>query len=95
MTAYATPTNILQSRTATAYHTAAAITVSDTAQDPAGPFSALWVGAAGNVKLTTRNGNTVTLIGVPAGTLLPISCQGVWSTGTTVSTPNTNIVGLA
>lgn len=71
-----------------------AITVHDTTADPNGPFRALWVGAAGNVKVTTYDGTAITLIGVPAGTLLPIAVLKVFSTGTTVSTPNTNITGL-
>lgn len=95
MTAFAAPTNILPAKVAACYEKGAAVTVSDTVQDPNGPFSALWVGAAGTVKLQTRNNDTLTLVGVPAGTLLPIACQAVWSTGTTVATPNTNIVGLA
>jgi len=45
----------------------------------------LWVGGAGNVKLITRGGETVTFSGVPAGTFLPIECTGVESTGTTAT----------
>lgn len=70
-----------------------AITASDTTNDPNGPFRALWVGASGNVKLTTIGGTAITLIGVPIG-LLPIACRFVWDTGTTVPDKNTNIVGL-
>ncbi len=72
----------------------AAVTVSDSVADPNGPFRGLWVGAAGNVKVTTRGGSTFTLVGVAAGTLLPIAVSRVWSIGTSVATPNTNIVGL-
>ena len=72
----------------------AAVTVADTGTDTNGPFRALWVGAAGNVKVTTRDGSTFTLVGVAAGTLIPVAASLVWSTGTTVATPNTNIVGL-
>lgn len=70
-----------------------AITVSDDTNDPNGPFRALWVGVAGNVKLTTIGGTAITLTNVPVG-ILPVGCRYVWSTGTTVTTPNTNIVGL-
>lgn len=94
MANYSTPANLLNGPLRTVYQRGSAVTVSDTAQDPNGPFAALWVGAAGTVVLVTRNNDTLTLVGVPAGTLLPIACQGVKSTGTTVTTPNTNIVGL-
>jgi len=95
MTAYAAPSNILVSKgPATVYQRGSAVTVSDTTQDPNGPFDALWVGSAGTVVVVTKNNDVLTLPGVPAGTLLPISCQGVKSTGTTVTSPNTNIIGL-
>lgn len=48
------------------------------------------VGAAGNVKITTVGGSTVTLTGVAAGVPLPISVSRIWSTGTTA----TGIVAL-
>lgn len=74
---------------------AAAVTVSDDTADAAGPFhKGLWVGAAGAVKLQTLAGSAVTFVGVPAGTWLRVACSRVWSTGTTVATPNTNIIGL-
>lgn len=77
---------------------AKAVTVSDTTIDPnlyGSCFRGLWVGAAGNVKVTTLDGDEATFIGVAAGTLIPIACTRVWSTGTTVATPNTNILGLS
>jgi hypothetical protein len=47
---------------------------------------ALWVGGAGNVAVVFRNTATaVTLVGVPAGTLLPTSVVKVMSTNTTAS----------
>lgn len=70
-----------------------AITVSDTTNDPNGPFKALWIGVTGNVKVTTIAGNAITMTNVPVG-ILPVACRFVWSTGTTVTTPNTNIIGL-
>lgn len=54
-------------------------------------FRGLWVGGAGNVAIKGINGNTaVTLVGVPAGTLLPVAVSRVMATNTTA----TNIVGL-
>lgn len=67
--------------------TAQAITKSDT--DP-NVFCQLYVGGAGDVKVVTENGDTVTFSAVPVGTILPIRVKQVLSTGTTA----TNIVGL-
>lgn len=46
---------------------------------------ALWVGGAGNIKVTTTGEDTFLLSGIPAGTLLPIRCSRVWSTTTTAT----------
>lgn len=46
---------------------------------------ALWVGGAGNVKVTMENGDFVTFSGVAAGTLLPLRVRLVFSTGTTAT----------
>lgn len=71
---------------------AVAVTVSDTVADPNGPFYSLYVGvAAGAIKLTTLDGNDVTLTAVPLG-ILKIGCSRVWSTGTT--TTAALIIGL-
>lgn len=51
---------------------------------------AIWVGGAGNLSVVTRGGDTITLVGVPAGTLLPIRATRIRSTGTTA----TNILAL-
>ena len=67
--------------------TAAAITPSDTAPNV---FSRLYVGGAGNLKITTENGDAVTFSAVPVGTVLPIRTSLVWATGTTA----TLIIGL-
>lgn len=48
---------------------AAAVTPSDSTPLD---FRALWVGGAGNVAVTTRNGEDVTFSAVPAGSVLPI-----------------------
>lgn len=45
----------------------------------------LWVGGAGNVAVITADGDTVTIVGVPAGTLLPIMVSRVLSTNTTAT----------
>jgi hypothetical protein len=69
---------------------AAAVTPSNSAAiTPAA--RALYVGGAGDVKVTTTAGDTVTFVGVPAGTILPVQCSLVWSTGTTA----TGIVALS
>lgn len=73
---------------------AAAVTVSDSTDLTLAPCRALWIGAAGNVSVVMADDTTITFTGVNAGTLLPISVKRVRSTGTTVSTPNTNIVAL-
>lgn len=46
---------------------------------------ALWVGGAGAVSLITSGGDTITLTGVPAGTLLWVRATRVRSTGTTAT----------
>lgn len=52
---------------------------------------AIWVGGAGNVAIVARDDSSaVTVVGVAAGTLLPIMCKKVMSTNTTA----TNIIGL-
>jgi len=51
---------------------------------------ALYIGGAGNVTVITIKGTTVAFVAVPAGTILPIRCKIVKSTGTTA----TSIVAL-
>lgn len=46
---------------------------------------ALWVGGAGNVRVTTVGGEDVLFSGVPAGTVLPVSVKRVWATNTTAT----------
>lgn len=70
-------------------NTAQSITPADS--DLAVPVEALWVGGAGNIKITTLDGSVATLSGVVAGSLLPIAVKRVWSTDTTA----TLIVGLS
>ncbi len=45
----------------------------------------LYVGGAGDVKVTMVGGQTVTFVGVPAGTFMPIQVKRVWSTGTSAT----------
>lgn len=58
---------------------AVAVTTSDTATfNP----SVLYVGGAGNLKVTTAQGTDVTFPSVPAGFVLPVQVIRVWATGT-------------
>lgn len=66
---------------AVTYEGMAAVTASDTAADPAGPFAALYFGATGTIKITTVTGLTVSGIPVVAGTTLHIATQRVWTGG--------------
>jgi hypothetical protein len=50
-----------------------------------GPFNALYVGGAGNVAVTTINGQVVTFTAVPVGTILPIRGTKVMATNTTAT----------
>jgi hypothetical protein len=51
---------------------------------------ALYIGTAGNVKVTTAGGDTVTFLSAAAGSILPVRVQRVFSTGTT----STNIMAI-
>lgn len=50
---------------------------------------ALYVGTTGDVALVTSRDTTLTFIGVPAGTVLPIRCKKVLA-----ATTASNILGL-
>ena len=63
---------------------AAAVTLSDTV-DLAFASKRLWVGTAGNVKINTVGGETVTYNSVPAGTYLQVRATRVYATGTTAT----------
>jgi hypothetical protein len=71
---------------------ARAVTVSDTVNMPTP--AVIYVGAAGNVKVTTAQGDDVTFVGLLAGQVIPVQVIRVWSTGTTVTTPNTNLIAI-
>jgi len=49
----------------------------------------LYIGAAGDVTVTTEGGDTVTFLNVPSGFILPVKCIKVW-----ISTTATGIVAL-
>lgn len=63
--------------------TGVAVTPSDSTV--LGATRALWVGGAGNVAVTFYKGGTVTFVGVPAGTMLPVVVSQVMSTNTTAT----------
>ena len=77
---------------------AAAVTPSDTVtipsvstQDGKGNNGCLlYVGVAGDVKVTTAGGDDVTFTGILAGSFIPVQVLKVFATGTTA----TNIVAL-
>lgn len=54
----------------------------DDAVDVDNPGFGLWVGVAGNVKITTQDDSTFTLPNVAAGFWHPQSVKRVWATGT-------------
>ena len=68
---------------------AAAVTLHDS-NTLTPPSRALYVGGAGNLKVTLAGGTTVTFSSVPAGTVLPVRASVCWSTGSTAS----NVVSL-
>ena len=61
-----------------------AITTSDTVNLQ--NVAIVYVGGAGNIKVTTANGDVVTFNGLNAGTVLPVQVLRVWATGTTATT---------
>lgn len=62
---------------------AVAVSPSDTV-NLANP-SVIYVGDAGDVKVTTAQGDVVTFYGVPAGGVIPVQVLRVWNTGTTAT----------
>ncbi len=45
----------------------------------------LYIGGAGNVAVTMKDGSTATFTAPPVGTILPIQCTKVMATGTTAT----------
>lgn len=68
---------------------AAAVTPNDSA-DLGFVTRAVWVGGAGTLNVVMADGQTVPIVGILAGTLLPIRVARVLNTSTTA----TNIVAL-
>jgi len=62
---------------------AATFTASDSVNLPTP--SVIYVGGAGNVKVTTAQGDEVTFSGLAAGQVIPVQVIRVWSTGTTAT----------
>ena len=70
-------------------HSALAVTPSDSTVLPT--TRGLWVGVAGNVAVVMSDDqNSITFVGVPAGSILPIQVTKVLATGTTA----TDIIAL-
>jgi hypothetical protein len=67
---------------------AVAVTKSDSAQNK---YSMLYIGGAGDVKITDAWGNVSVWASVPAGSYIYCATSLVWFTGTTAA----NIVGIA
>jgi len=70
----------------TSFHKAAAITPHDTNPNV---FSAIYVGGAGNVTVTTKNGDLVTFTAPPVGSIIPVSTSLVMA-----ATTATLLIGL-
>ena len=66
----------------------ASVTTSDSSEID--PTRGLYIGGAGNIKVDTAAGTTVTLNSAAAGSVLTIRVKKVYATGTTA----TNIVAL-
>lgn len=62
---------------------AQAVTPSDTI-DLLNP-SVVYVGTTGNVQVNTANGDTVTFVGVPSGSVIPVQVTRVWASSTTAT----------
>lgn len=68
-----------------------AVAITPANSDLNAPVRALYVGLGGDIAIVTTINQSVTLVNVQSGTILPISVKRVSSTGTTAS----SIVGLA
>lgn len=63
---------------------ASAVTPNDSA-DLSDTARYLWIGVAGDVKVDTAGGDTVTFKGCAAGSVLPVRVRRVHATGTTAT----------
>jgi len=83
----ATPSYRTADATVSAYDAASVTPADDGALRPT---RALYIGGSGDAKVDMALGNTVTFVGLQAGTVLPIQVTRVYSTDTTA----TNILAL-
>lgn len=67
----------------------AAVTPDDS-NDLAYVTRGIYVGTAGNLKVTLLNGDAITFTSLAAGIIHPIRAKRIWTTGTTAA----NILGL-
>jgi hypothetical protein len=72
------------------YDGAAAVSPSDTVNDPAGPYAAFHTGSGGTIRVLTIAAEDTTLVSIPAGVIYPLAIKRVFSSTTTA----TGIVGL-
>lgn len=49
------------------------------------PNRGIWVGASGNLRVQTYGGETLTIVGIQSGTLLPLVVKCIYSTSTTAT----------
>ena len=68
---------------------ASALSSSDVADLAEAP-RALYVGGAGNIRVTMLDGGEATFLSVPAGSIIPIRISKLWATSTTA----TAVMGL-
>ena len=66
------------------------VSVTPADSDLAVDFRSIFVGGAGDVAIKSSGGETVTFVGVLAGSILPVRCRQIRSTNTNA----TDIVGL-
>lgn len=86
---HSTVSEVPETATEVPFLYAEAVTPNDSVDLP-NVARSLYVGVTGNIQLITLGGNTVTFVGIQAGTVLPIRTSRVGSTGTTA----TNILAL-
>jgi hypothetical protein len=67
------------------YDDAIPVTPSDTTDDPNGPFAGFYSGSGGTVRVLTARKTDRTLVGVPAGVIVPIAIRRVFSSTTTAT----------
>jgi len=61
------------------------VVVPNDSSDLPRPYATVYIGGAGNIKVTSENGDTSLFVGVIAGTFLPVSVKRVWATTTTAT----------